>query len=628
MRMFRRASVTLAAVLTCMATAQAQAIAQVRPNPKAVDQSARFQQAEAEQQALQRAVNGNLGFPELPPVTDNSPRDSMFFEDRRFVNQEFTASPADVGPTLVQVTIPAGSSGTGTDVAEIMWYQLPENYVPGDARPMVIAWHGYGFSANSVQLQSTVDEECNARGWIYLAVTGIDGAVFGTPPAQQNVEAAIHYMLDNFSIDADRLYMAGWSMGAGACANFVSRHRDPEGIMIAALGLVSGTYDWAESYNLGNSAVKVILENPYNFGGSVIQQLFRYQQASTLYNVPGSYPPAPGTYSPSISMGDNLGNIPVYMTWDTGDTLVENPPAMGAQVASLISSVGGTVETHVVTGTVDPVTLVPKPHSWAVLDEVALFDFFATKTVVRSPAAFHGQLDISASVGFAKATQAVATVFSYLDGSAAGDTLVVENVTNLSAVVANAGTAGLGGVWPLHVVARSSDNLGYKLRLTGFDSPPSYLVRTSDGSLVTGVESDPATESLIVQVPGNGTLDVRVISVPWTAKFSSTPDPVAVGADVTLNLDSDAGTSVLAYLVVSLSELITPIKGGYTITASVLPPAGLLPVPLNAAGDITLIGAIPNIPALSGVRIVMQAVNLTASSHVDTVSNLWGLHVQ
>jgi len=631
MRMRPGSFVPLAALLLLCApgVAHAQALGAAQPKARAVDQSARFRVAEAAQQALQRALNGDLGLPTLPPVTDSSPRDSMIYADRHFVNQDpSSSSPADTGPTLVQVIIPKGAGGTGTTFNEILWYQLPADYVPGDERPMVIAWHGYGFSANSVQLQSTVDEECFARGWIYLAITGFDPAIFGTPPAQQHAEVAINYMLANFSVDADRLYMTGWSMGAGACASFASRHRNPEGIMIAALGLVSGTYDWAVTHQLGDNATKTILENPFNFGGPVNQQLFRYQQVSTLHNVIGTYPPAPGTLDPVISMGDNLDNIPVYMTWDTGDPLVENPPAMGAQVAGLIASVGGTVETHAVSGTVDPVTLVPKPHSWAVLDEVALFDFFATKSVDRSPDAFKAQLDISSSAGFATGTQAVTSAFSWLDGSSVGNTLTVENVANLTTVVANVGVAGLNGVWPLHVVAESADAAGYTLRLTGFDSPPGYLLRTSDASLVTGVDSDPTTGSLIVTVPGNSTLDVQVISEPWTAKLSSTPDPVAIGANVTLGLDSQAGTSTLTYLIVSVAELLTPIKDGFKITASPFQPALLLQIPLDLAGDFSLPGTIPNTPALSGLRIVLQAVSLNESGHVDTVSNLWGLHVQ
>jgi hypothetical protein len=52
------------------------------------DRSADFRAAEAAAEALQRATQGDLGFATLPPVTANSPRDAMLFEDRRFVNQD------------------------------------------------------------------------------------------------------------------------------------------------------------------------------------------------------------------------------------------------------------------------------------------------------------------------------------------------------------------------------------------------------------------------------------------------------------------------------------------------------------------------------------------------------------
>jgi hypothetical protein len=391
---------------------------------------------------------------------------------------------------------------------------------------------------------------------------------------------------------------------------------------------VSGTFDWAESYVLGDSSVKTIMQNPLNFGGSVIQQLFRYQQVSTLYDNPGSYPPAPGTVNGPASMGDNLDNIPVYMTWDTGDPLVENPPLMGASVAALINSVGGSVETHVVSGTVDPITGDPKPHSWAVLDEVALFNFFSTKTVNRTPAKFKGQVDHTSSVDFVNAKQFANNVFTFVDGDTTGNTLKVQNVANADALVVDIGQAGFANVPQIHLIAQCVDAHGYTLRLTDFGMGPSYLLQTSNGALVTGVESDPATGSLITKVAGNSTLDVQVISEPWSAKLSSSPDPVALGGNVTVTLDSNPGTSSFCFFIISTAELLTPIKDGYDITASLLAPSVLLEIPLNGSGDFLLSGPIPNTPSLSGMRLPMQVVAATPSGHVDTVSNLWGLHVQ
>ncbi|HTE05943.1 MAG TPA: hypothetical protein VK824_07085, partial [Planctomycetota bacterium] len=238
------------------------------------------------------------------------------------------------------------------------------------------------------------------------------------------------------------------------------------------------------------------------------------------------------------------------------------------------------------------------------------------------------QIDHGATVDFVTATQFAGSVFSFVDGNTSGPALAIEHVTNMNAVVADIGVAGLAGTWPLHVVAQCADAHGFSLRLTGFDQAPSYLLRTSDGSLVTGVESDPATGSLIVHVAGNSILDVQVISEPWTAKLTTSPDPVAIGANVAVAYDANAGTSVFTFLVISFSELLMPIKGGYHITASLIPPSMLLAIPLDAAGDFALLGPVPDVPALSGMRLVMQGASVSPSGHVDAVSNLWGMHVQ
>src|SRR4029453_12425053 len=106
---------------------------------------------------------GDLGLPELPPP-EAGPRSSLFFADR-LVPPGAGDGAADA--SLVTVTLNGNQTGTGKP--EVLWYQLPDGYsASGPPHPMVIAWHGYGQSARSVSNLSTVDEECNARNWIYL----------------------------------------------------------------------------------------------------------------------------------------------------------------------------------------------------------------------------------------------------------------------------------------------------------------------------------------------------------------------------------------------------------------------------------------------------------------------------
>src|SRR5262249_6801890 len=198
-------------------------------------------------------------------------------------------------------------------------------------------------------------------GWLFMAPTGMDSKVFGSLPGQQNVEAAIKWMQDNYLVDNDRIYMIGFSMGGGVVTNFASRHRDPGGLMIAAIATVSGTSDWPLTYQSTSADGKTIMEPPLNSGGTPTAFPFNYQQCTTLYATPGSSPPNPGTNNPLISMGDNLHSTPLYLTWDSGDTLVEKPQLMGPQLKALVLGAGGTVQSVEVSGTVDPTSGQPAP---------------------------------------------------------------------------------------------------------------------------------------------------------------------------------------------------------------------------------------------------------------------------
>jgi predicted esterase len=597
----------VAALLASAAPAQ-----QLAPRAPGLD-------GEAAERARVHALVGDLGLPELPPP-EAGPRSSLFFADR-LVPPGAGDGAADA--SLVTVTLNGNQTGTGKP--EVLWYQLPDGYsASGPPHPMVIAWHGYGQSALSVSNLSTVDEECNARNWIYLSVTGIDDQLFGSPISQQSAQAGIQYMLDNFNVDEERLYMVGFSMGGGCVTSFASRHRDPAGLMIAAVGTVSMTGDWTETYALAPPAQKALMENPYNFGGPPSAFPFAYQRVSSLYFTPGSYPPAPGTLEAKIAMGDNLDTTPLWLSWDVADPIVENPPGMGAALAGLVTAAGGTAETHPVSGT-------PNPHSWAVLDETQLFDFFAGKSVVRWPLSFQAQLDDAGAVSFTQATQAVEGAFTWYAGTSVPATaaLLLTGVENAARLTLAGGEASQAD-FPLHLTADSADALGYELELTGFTQPPGYLTLPLDGSLIEGVDSAPLTDSLLPDVPGFATLDANVQSEPWLGDLSSTPEPAVIGGPVQLLLDMPHGPDPTALLVLSLDEHLTHIKGGHVITADAFAPdlLALLPLALSPNGNVVLDASLPNDPVLHGLRVVMQALSFTAGGQVGNITNLWALHIE
>lgn len=370
----RPAATQLAAPQTAKPTATAGAAAEPGPSPLGADDAA--------ESARVAAIVGDLGLPALAAVTAQSSRDALELSDRVMVVPADLAKYKDLPPAVYQQgLLAAGPDGTGTAYQEVFWYQVPSGYAAKKgAVPLVVAYHGFGASANSVSVQSTIDEECNERGWLYVAPTGIDDKLFGSPPSQANTAAAIQWMIDHYAVDTQRIYMVGFSAGGGIAANFAATHVDPQGIRIAAVGIVSGSHDWACVHAKGSATMKALLEHPLNFGGPPAQQLAAYQASSGLHFQMGSYPPLPGNLLQAASAAAGLAQTPTYVTWDTGDTLAE-VCAQQPVLSQLLASLSATLQVQPVSGTA--VT-----HSWSVLDEEALFDFFAQHTSAKAiPAA-------------------------------------------------------------------------------------------------------------------------------------------------------------------------------------------------------------------------------------------------
>ncbi len=568
------------------------------------------------------ALTGDLGLPPLLPLLADSPLDTMYYADRQPVPQG-EVPPAEGGPgQMFDGFIPAGPGGTGTDKNEIFKYQVPGSYDAGGAPvPMVIAYHGFGSSAASVASQSTIDDEANARGWFYMSPTGIDDQLFGSVISQQNTEAAFQWMLDNFNIDPDRLYMVGFSMGGGVSANFAARRRDPDGIMIAALGVVSGTFDWTMAWMIGNAGGKALLENPYNFGGTPFQFPYAYQRSSDLYFDTLSYPPLPGLLVSSLSMGRNLGSTPTYVTWDTGDTLPE-VLAQEPVFVGLLAGLGGTVVSKPVSGTPAPT------HSWAVLDEDDLFEFFDGKSVDRTPEVFEALLDGSTQVSWARVAQQTDTTFSRVTGVAvpSSRTLSATGVHNADVLFAQVELAGLTGPADVHVAAASGDGQDFALQINDLSAPPAWLEDFVTGVLLPDTESDPFEEGLITPVPGTGSTAVDLVTqADYVADLSSAPEPAPIGAPVTVSIDAP-DTAGMVFLVLGFDQALSTFKGSHKLLVELGGATMVLGLGLGPGGQLDLQGEIPNDPQLSGIEVLLQGV-MAAGSSVDSISNLWRLDI-
>lgn len=555
-----------------------------------------------------------LGLPPLPALDESARMDSMLYADRAFDG----SAPESLGDggTLVQVTLTGGITGTGKP--ELFYYQLPPEYDAfGEPYPIVLGYHGFGQSANSVATQSALDDEAYARGWVYMAVTGIDDALFGAPIVQQNIEAAIEYMFTNFNVDEDRLFMVGFSMGAGIVANFAARHRDPEGIVVAGVGTVAGSFDWTQTYVL-DQALQPWLENEFNFGDDPFTNAFRYQQASAIYLNPQTYLPLPGTLQPELSMAANLGSFAVYMTWDVGDTLVELP-LQNEQLRTLLESEEADLFVDIVSGTVDPNTQLPATHSWYVLDEVGLFDFFDGKSANRTPADVHALVDVPRVVSYFETTPRIDKLADVTASQPARGELVLDFSKAIDARV-DLGVAGLGATTPLHLTATVGVSGTMTMHVGGADQPPSYLLDWNAGTLITGVDANPLVDEIIVSLPPSSTLDAQVVTEPWLTDLVFTPDPAAIGGPVTVTIDGAPGAAT-SFLMFGSMEVLTTIKGSFKIVVPPIVPFVGIVLPL-VDGDLTIGGNVPNDPGLQGVVLPVQALLFDASNAIVDISNL------
>lgn len=570
---------------------------------------------------------GDLGLPSPPPVPATGPYNTMVMADRVYSPPQGSAVYQGSGAgNLVDKTLSANETGTG--FSEPLQYQLPLSYTEsGPAHPMIIAYHGYGSSCQTVALQSTIDEESNARGWVYMAPTGLDDQLFGSSPSQKNTEAAIQWMVDNFNVDEDQIYLVGFSMGGGVVTNFLAQHRDPSGLMFAAAAIVSGSFDWTQSYHYGSSTLQDLLEHPLNFGGPPSTEAFAYQAASTAFFDPSTYGlppfgPLPGTLVEIQSMGTNLETTPVYITWDSQDSV----PEIGPQCAALSTLFSGITETKTL------LTSGSSPsHSWAVLDEVDLCDWLDGRTVNRTPSAFSAQVATDAGVSFSKITKSSANQFAHVQGvidtSGMQPHISFSGILDAAVVTIDGSKADLKDALPLYATVVNTETATHQLGFTGFTKPPSYLIDATTGTLITGGDSDPLNDSFYMEVPGLSTVDGIAISEGWDGALRTDPKTVLLGNSVTVDIDLRFGTT-FGFLVLGLNEQLIPFAGGHKITASPLPPGTFLSFGLNAQGDIVLSGTIPNNANLSGLEILLQMIGWSPSGGSNgSLSNMWRMSI-
>jgi acetyl esterase/lipase len=354
----------------------------------------------------------------------------------------------------------------------VEWFQyfVPSVSAPAEGFPIMVCWHGYGVSCQSVAIDSYIDEECIARDWVFLSITGAYQCNYGCLAAQNNCTKAIQYVIEVLAvpIDTNRIYMAGFSMGGDGAASYAARHSKGciDGYPVAGLILVAASFDWVHAYYQNDPGVQYWL--PYLIGGPPPDYLFEYRQIGSVALTFGH------TYIPEETMCQNLGtDVPIFITYAGNDPLgysvLQNEIFIQA-----VTDAGAIVNLAYVEN-------APEPHHWHLLDVPAAFDFVGSYSLEdQNPQSLTRLVDRDTNAFWADVVQETAGEFSILHCAADSNsnTLTITEAVNTQHVSMDCAMTGMGGQSDLMVDYQSTSSTAQTVILKPIPEP-TYTVDTA-----------------------------------------------------------------------------------------------------------------------------------------------------
>ncbi|NOZ05896.1 MAG: alpha/beta fold hydrolase [Chloroflexi bacterium] len=249
--------------------------------------------------------------------------------------------------------------------------QLPIGYDPLVATPMLVVLHGWnGSSYEGVDVYATA---ANERGWILLA-PDMRGLHQPSLAVQHDVIDATAYVQSHYSVDPERIYITGFSMGGMMAAVTAAKYPDH----FAALFEEKGPTNLAAWYNeslVTNPGRSEILKR--EIGHEPAAAPFEYQRRS------------------AESMAQNLRHVPVSIAHGTEDESVPYSHALTLYNALNVWQADH-VELHPYTGTHS--TPLPFGREW-------VLDFLSPYRLVHTPTSLDIRTDESKSYYWLGITQ-------------------------------------------------------------------------------------------------------------------------------------------------------------------------------------------------------------------------------
>jgi len=197
--------------------------------------------------------------------------------------------------------------------------QIPDGYNPNTPVPLMVFAHGrYGSRMDGITVFSAT---ANARGWL-LASPEMHGRwrpepnppgafAYASLESQYDVVGTVRYMLANYAVKRDQIYLVGYSMGGQVASVTGAKYPD----VFAALFIHKAPSDMAQWYS----------EQVAYYGSPDVEQVLAMRRECYV----GSFTPADPLTNPfcyqrrsGLSFARNLIHTPISLTHSLSDTLV------------------------------------------------------------------------------------------------------------------------------------------------------------------------------------------------------------------------------------------------------------------------------------------------------------------
>jgi len=353
--------------------------------------------------------------------------------------------------------------GTGFFEKFLLHVPWPPPVAP---RPMLVVFHKFGSSHWDVWQNTTFIQEALARDWYLVCPLGASKKSFASLESQLNIETVLDWVTGIFSVDPDRIYGVGFSMGGGAVTSYAARHLDPARPMLAAIVDHSGGVDLSHTY-YSDAPARYILDFWFGDGSAGSADPWRMARSSVI------------RFDPST--------LQVQAGWDLARNLVQLPVRIvRAQTDPIgyLSVQSDVLDSHMKALGVPPGArygyyVMPETGHWGgMLDEPATCDWFAQQSL-SIPDAASLLADRNGTwyhLGIEQEVEGQFTPITY-ELDPATNSLKLSGTANLRQVALDTLAVGLDPAAPLQVELSTADALEDQVLLRGWPTWPSAVLR-------------------------------------------------------------------------------------------------------------------------------------------------------